>query len=88
MCKFDLVKLSKGDVKTDYNIDIFDFLRKLVGMAINLTEKPEETEEDNNPGEKNDLDYIGLNHEQAVEKFLHDVLTKYKEKDLKEIKKK
>ena len=76
LCKFDLVKLSKGDVKTDYNIDIFDFLRKLVGMAINLTEKPEENEEDNNPGEKNDLDYIGLNQ------------TKYKEKDLKKNKKK
>ena len=57
-------------------------------MAINLTEKPEENEEDNNPGEKNDLDYIGLNSEQAVEKFLHDVLAKYKEKDLKETKKK
>ena len=87
LCKFDLVKLSKGDVKTDYNIDIFDFLRKIVGMAINLTEKPEENEEDNNPGEKNDLDYVGLNNEQAVEKFIEDVLAKFKERDMKESKK-
>ena len=63
LIKFDLVKLSKEDFKTDYNIDIFDFLRKIVGMAINLIEKPEENDEVNNPGEKNDLDYIGLNNE-------------------------
>ena len=61
ICKYDLVKLSKGDVKTDFNIDIFDFLRKIVGMSINLTEKPEENQEDYNPAEKNDLEYIGLN---------------------------
>ena len=56
-------------------------------MAINLTEKPEENQEDYNPAEKNDLEYIGLNPEQAVEKFINDVLTKFKEKDMKESKK-
>ena len=87
MCKFDLIKLNKGDVKTEYNIDIFDFLRKIVGMAINLTEKPEKEEEDNNPDEKRDLEYIGLNHAEAVNKFVEDIILKYKEKDMKEKKK-
>ena len=88
MCKYDLIKLNKGDVKTEYNIDIFDFLRKIVGMALNLTEKPEKEEEDNNNNEeKRDLEYIGLNQEQAVEKFIEDIIQKYKEKDAKEKKK-
>jgi hypothetical protein len=87
MCKFDLIKLNKGDVKTEYNIDIFDFLRKIVGMAINLTEKPEKEEEDNNPDEKRDLEYIGLSNAEAVEKFVEDIIQKYKERDMKEKKK-
>ena len=88
MCKYDIIKLNKGDVKTDYNIDIFDFLRKIVGMALNLTEKPEKDEEDNNnTEEKRDLEYIGLSQEEAVEKFIEDIIQKYKEKDLKEKKK-
>ena len=88
MCKFDLIKLNKGDVRTEYSIDIFDFLRKIVGMAINLTEKPEkEEEENNNNEEKRDLEYIGLNPEEAVEKFVKDIIQKYKERDAKEKKK-
>ena len=88
MCKFDLIKLNKGDVRTEYSIDIFDFLRKIVGMAINLTEKPEkEEEENNNTEEKRDLEYIGLNPEEAVEKFVKDIIQKYKERDAKEKKK-
>ncbi len=87
LCKYDLIKLSKENVKTEYNIDIFDFLRKFVAMAINLTEKPEENIEDNNPGEKNDLEFIGLSYEKAVEKLLEEVITKFKEKD-REAKKK
>ena len=46
MCKYDIIKLNKGDVKTEYNIDIFDFLRKIVGMALNLSEVPEKDVED------------------------------------------
>ena len=87
MCKFDLIKLNRGDVKTEYNIDIFDFLRKIVGMAINLTEKPEKDEEDNNPEEKRDLEYIGLNRAEAVDKFIQEIIAKYKERDMKEKKK-
>ena len=88
MCKFDLIKLNKGDVRTEYSIDIFDFLRKIVGMAINLTEKPEkEEEENNNNEEKRDLEYIGLKEEEAVEKFVKDIIQKYKERDTKEKKK-
>ena len=89
LCNFDIVKLGRGDVKTDYNIDIFDFLRKIVGMAINLTAKPEDNQENNNPGiEKKDQEYIGLTPEAAVEKFLEDILTKFREKDMKEAAKK
>ena len=88
MCKYNIVKLSGGDTKTDYNIDIFDFFRKIVGMAINLTEKTEDNEEDNNLVEKNDLNYIGLKIEEAVEKFIIDVTSKFKEKDMKDSKKK
>ena len=87
MCKYDIIKLNKGEVKTDNNIDIFDFLRKIVGMAINLTEKPEEDEENNNPEEKRDLEFIGLNQEDAVEKFINEVIQAFKEKDSKEKKK-
>ena len=88
MCKYNLIRLNKGDVKTDNNIDIFDFLRKIVGMALNLTDKSEtEEEEDNNNEEKRDLEYIGLNQEQAVEKFIEDIIEKYKERDMKEKKK-
>ena len=86
MCKYDLIKLNKGDVKTEYNIDIFDFLRKIVGMAINLSESPEKEEENYNPEEKNDLEYIGLNQEQAVEKFVEEIIKKFKERDTKESK--
>ena len=88
LCKYDLIKLNKGDVKTEYNIDIFDFLRKIVGMALNLTVKPEKDEEDNTNEEKRDLEYIGLNQEQAVEKFIEDIIQKFKEKDMKEAKEK
>ena len=57
-------------------------------MALNLTEKPEKDEEDNNnTEEKRDLEYIGLSQEEAVEKFIEDIIQKYKEKDLKEKKK-
>ena len=87
MCKYDIIKLNKGEVKTDNNIDIFDFLRKIVGMAINLTEKPEEDEENNNPEEKRDLEFIGLNQQDAVEKFINEVIQAFKEKDSKEKKK-
>ena len=87
MCKYDLIRLNKGDVKTEHNIDIFDFLRKIVGMALNLTEQPEKEEEDNTNEEKRDLEYIGLNQEQAVEKFIEDIIQKYKERDMKEKKK-
>jgi hypothetical protein len=88
MCKYDIIKLNKGDVKTEYNIDIFDFLRKIVGMALNLSEVPEKDVEDNNPEEKRDLEYVGLNQEQAVEKFVEDIIQKYKERDTIEKKKK
>jgi hypothetical protein len=88
MCKYDIIKLNKGDVKTEYNIDIFDFLRKIVGMALNLSEVPEKDVEDNNPDEKRDLEYVGLNQEQAVEKFVEDIIQKYKERDTIEKKKK
>ena len=88
LCKYDLIKLNKGDVRTEYTIDIFDFLRKIVGMAINLTVEPENEEENNNTEEKNDLEYIGLNQEQAVEKFVEDIIKKFKERDAKEGKKK
>ena len=88
MCKYDLIRLNKGYVKTEYNIDIFDFLRKIVEMALNLTDKPEkEEEEDNTNEEKRDLEYIGLDQEQAVEKFIEDIIQKYKERDMKEKKK-
>lgn len=87
ICKYDLIKLSKENVKTEYNIDIFDFLRKIVAMAINLTEKNDESLEDNNPVEKNDLEFIGLSHEQAVEKLIGEIISKFHEKD-KEAKKK
>ena len=86
LCKYDLIKLGKGDVKTESNIDIFDFLRKIVGMAINLTEKPEEGEEEENNEEKRDLEYIGLPFEQAVEKFVEEFISKFREKDIKESK--
>ena len=88
MCKYDIIKLNKGDVKTEYNIDIFDFLRKIVGMALNLSEVPEKDVEDNNPDEKRDLEYVGLNQEQAVAKFVEDIIQKYKERDTIEKKKK
>ena len=82
MCKYDIIKLNKGEVRTDYNIDIFDFLRKIVGMALNLTEKPENEEENNNPEEKRDLEYIGLSQQEAVEKFLEEIIQKFKERDM------
>jgi hypothetical protein len=44
--------------------------------------------EDNNPEEKRDLEYVGLNQEQAVEKFVEDIIQKYKERDTIEKKKK
>ena len=81
MCKYNIVKLSEGDTKTENNIDIFDFMRKVVGMAINLTVKPEENEEDYNPNEKRDLEYIGLKTEQAVEKFVKDIIDKFRERE-------
>ena len=57
-------------------------------MALNLTVKPEKDEEDNTNEEKRDLEYIGLNQEQAVEKFIEDIIQKFKEKDMKEAKEK
>jgi len=36
---------------------------------------------------KRDLEYIGLNPEEAVEKFVKDIIQKYKERDAKEKKK-
>ena len=81
LCKYDLVKLGKDDVKTEHNIDIFDFLRKIVGMAINLTEKQEENLEDYGTDEKKDLEYIGLKPEQAVEKLVETVVAKFREKE-------
>ena len=87
MCKYDLIRLNKGDVKTENNIDIFDFLRKIVGMALNLTDNQEKEEEDNTNEEIRDLEFIGLNQEQAVEKFIEDIIQKFKEKDIKEKKK-
>ena len=87
MCKYDLIRLNKGDVKTENNIDIFDFLRKIVGMALNLTDNQEKEEEDNTNEEKRDLEFVGLNQEQAVEKFIEDIIQKFKEKDIKEKKK-
>ena len=44
--------------------------------------------EDNNPEEKRDLEYVVLNQEQAVEKFVEDIIQKYKERDTIEKKKK
>ena len=84
LCKYDIVKLSKEDVKTEHNIDIFDFLRKIVAMSINLTDKHEENEENYNPDEKRDLEYEGLNSEKALEKFVEDIIQKFRERDLKE----
>jgi hypothetical protein len=57
-------------------------------MALNLSEVPEKDVEDNNPEEKRDLEYVGLNQEQAVEKFVEDIIQKYKERDTIEKKKK
>ena len=84
LCKYDIVKLSKDDVKTETNIDIFDFLRKIVAMALNLTDKHEQHTEDNNPDEKRDLEYEGLEPERAVEKFVEDISQKFRERDAKE----
>ncbi len=86
-CKYDIVKLSKEDVKTEHNIDIFDFLRKIVAMAINLTEKHDQNEENYYPDERKDLQYEGLKTEQAVEKFVASVIKqfKYRESDTKMI---
>ena len=81
LCKYDLVKLSKDDVKTEHNIDIFEFLRKIVAMSINLTEKPEENVEDYGTEEKKDLEFVGLKPEQAVEKFVETVVAKFREKE-------
>ena len=50
--------------------------------------RPEKDEEDNTNEEKRDLEYIGLNQEQAVEKFIEDIIQKFKEKDMKEAKEK
>ena len=50
-------------------------------MAINLTAKPEENQEDYNPNEKRDEEYIGLNTEQAVDKFVNDIIAKFREKE-------
>jgi hypothetical protein len=83
ICKYDIVKLSKDDVKTENNIDIFDFLRKIVAMALNLTEKNEH-QEDYSPDEKKDLEFEGLNNEQAVEKFVEEIIQRFREKDSKE----
>jgi hypothetical protein len=33
------------------------------------------------------LEFVGLNQEQAVEKFIEDIIQKFKEKDIKEKKK-
>ena len=75
---YDLVKMSKEDVKTTTNIDYFDFLRKIIAMALNLTSKPEEEVENNNSEFKKDVEYIGLNEEKAVEKFVDELKKVYK----------
>ena len=62
-------------------------MRKIVGMALNLTDNQEKEEEDNTNEEKRDLEFVGLNQEQAVEKFIEDIIQKFKEKDIKEKKK-
>ena len=75
---YDLVKMSKVDVKTTTKIDYFDFLRKLIAMALNLSAKPEKDEENNNSEFKKDVEYIGLTEEKAVEKFVDELRKVYK----------
>jgi hypothetical protein len=52
-------------------------------MALNLTEKNEH-QEDYSPDEKKDLEFEGLNNEQAVEKFVEEIIQRFREKDSKE----
>ena len=75
---YDLVKMSKEDVKTTSNIDYFDFLRKIVAMALNLSTKPEDDVENNNSEFKKDVEYINLPEEKAVEKFVDELKKVYK----------
>ena len=75
--QYDLVKMSKDDVKTMVNIDYFDFLRKIIAIALNLSQKPEK-EEENNSDLKNDIVYIGLSVEKAVEKLVDELKKLYR----------
>ena len=76
--QYDLVKMSKDDVKTMVNIDYFDFLRKIIAIALNLSQKPEKEEEENNSELKNDVVYIGLDVEKAVGKLVEELKKVYK----------
>ena len=64
--KYDLAKMTKGDVGKKSNIDFFDFFRKIVGMAYNLIQ-PNDNEE--NKDYRSDM-FIGMPIEQAVEKII------------------
>ena len=64
--KYDLAKMTKGDVGKKSNIDFFDFFRKIVGMAYNLIQ-PNDTVE--NKDYRSDM-FIGMPIEQAVEKII------------------
>ena len=67
--KYDLAKMTKGDVGKKSNIDFFDFFRKIVGMAYNLIQ-PNDSEE--NKDYKSDI-FIGMPLEEAVEKIISDM---------------
>ena len=67
--KYDLAKMTKGDVGKKSNIDFFDFFRKIVGMAYNLIQ-PNDSEE--NKDYKSDI-FIGMPLEEAVEKIINDM---------------
>ena len=85
VCKYDLVRLIKENVKTESNIDIFDFLRRIVAMALNLIWTSEDYTEDNIQEEgKQDEFYKDLTSQEAVNRFVSEVLKNFKEKDTKE----
>ena len=85
VCKYDLVRLIKENVKTESNIDIFDFLRRIVAMALNLIWTSKDYTEDNIQEEgKQDEFYKDLTSQEAVNRFVSEVLKNFKEKDTKE----
>ena len=67
--KYDLAKMTKGDVGKKSNIDFFDFFRKIVGMAYNLIQP---NDNDENKDYKSDI-FIGMPLEEAVEKIINDM---------------